>query len=107
LYHAAAGEIHPRRDAAVLRSTREADAIPDTGTPKTKHVITNPWLEIDDAGGRARSIAHYTVLQRRETLPLQPIIAGHYEHRYERRPEGWRKRRAPLLRRPRGRREPA
>jgi hypothetical protein len=97
LYHAAAGEIHPRRAAAVLRSAREAGAIPDT----------NPWLEIDDAGGRARSIAHYTVLQRRETLPLQPIIAGHYEHRYERRPEGWRKRRAPLLRRPRGRREPA
>jgi SnoaL-like domain len=63
---------------------------PDTGTPKTKHLIHNPIVEVDEAAGRARTRAHYTVLQATEKLPLQPIIAGHYENEFERVDGAWR-----------------
>ena len=62
----------------------------DTGTPKTKHVFTNLQIEIDEAGGTARGRAHYLVLQQTDVLPLQPIITGRYEHRFERRGGSWR-----------------
>lgn len=48
----------------------------DTGTPKTKHVITNAHVVVEDGRGRSRS--YYTVLQATAELPLQPIITGHY-----------------------------
>ncbi|MDB5576294.1 MAG: dioxygenase [Bradyrhizobium sp.] len=60
------------------------------GTPRTKHVITNPILEIDDAAGLASCRSYYTVLQSTEDTPLQVIAAGRYHDRFER-PEGvWR-----------------
>jgi 3-phenylpropionate/cinnamic acid dioxygenase small subunit len=48
----------------------------DTGTPKTKHVITNAQVFVD--GERASTRSYYTVLQATPDLPLQPIITGHY-----------------------------
>lgn len=62
----------------------------DTGTPKTKHVFTNMQIEIDEPSGTARGRCHYLVLQQTDVLPLQPIITGHYEHRFERRGGRWR-----------------
>jgi 3-phenylpropionate/cinnamic acid dioxygenase small subunit len=70
-----------------VRTTRR---YPDTGTPKTKHLITNLIVEIDEASASATCRSHYTVLQRTEALPLQTIIAGHYRHRLERRGSAWR-----------------
>jgi hypothetical protein len=62
----------------------------DTGTPKTKHVFTNLQIEIDEAHGTARGRTNYLVFQQTDALPLQPIITGHYEHRFERRGGAWR-----------------
>ena len=62
----------------------------DTGTPKTKHIFTNMKLEIDDAHGIASGKTNYIVLQQTDELALQPIIAGHYEHRFEKRGRNWR-----------------
>ncbi len=62
----------------------------DTGTPKTKHIFTNLQIEIDEARGTAQGRAHYLVLQQTDALPLQPIITGRYEHRFERRGGAWR-----------------
>ncbi len=63
---------------------------PDTGTPKTKHVITNPIVEIDEARGSAECRSQYTVFQQTDTLPLQPIITGRYHHRFERVEGAWK-----------------
>jgi 3-phenylpropionate/cinnamic acid dioxygenase small subunit len=63
---------------------------PDTGTPKTQHVITNPIIEVDEASGSATCRACYTVFQQTATLPLQPIVAGRYESRFERVDGCWR-----------------
>ena len=63
---------------------------PDTGTPKTKHVMSNPIIEVDEAKGTATCNAYYTVFQATDELPLQPIIAGRYEDQFERVDGRWR-----------------
>ena len=74
------------RGAEAVRRLYEATTrlYPDTGTPKTKHVITNPIVEIDEARGSAECRSQYTVFQQTDTLPLQPIITGRYHHHFER-----------------------
>jgi len=62
----------------------------DNGTPHTKHVITNPIIEIDEAANTAKARSYFTVFQALEDFPLQPIIAGRYHDTFERRDAGWR-----------------
>ena len=62
----------------------------DDGTPRTKHVITNPIVEVDEAAGTATCRSYYTVLQQADGGPLQPIIAGRYHDRFERLDGTWR-----------------
>lgn len=60
------------------------------GTPRTKHVITNPIVEIDEAAGTARCRSYYTVLQATPDLPLQVIAAGRYHDDFVRLDGEWR-----------------
>jgi 3-phenylpropionate/cinnamic acid dioxygenase small subunit len=53
------------------------------GTPKTKHLVTNPIIEIDEVAGTATSRSQYTVLQATDELPLQIIAGGRYHDRLE------------------------
>lgn len=48
------------------------------GTPRTKHVVTNPIIEVDEPAGTATARSYYTVLQAAPGLPLQVICAGRY-----------------------------
>lgn len=77
-------------DAIAAHYARTTRLYPDTGTPKTKHVMTNPIIEVDEEAGTATCHAYYTVLQATEALPLQPIIAGRYEDTFERVDGRWR-----------------
>ncbi len=54
------------------------------GTPRTKHVTTNPIIEVDEDAGTATCRSYYTVLQQTEKFPLQTIVAGRYHDRFER-----------------------
>lgn len=54
------------------------------GTPMTKHVITNPIVDIDEAGETATCRSYYTVLQATPGLPLQVVGAGRYHDRFAR-----------------------
>ncbi|MDA8044834.1 MAG: nuclear transport factor 2 family protein [Actinomycetota bacterium] len=54
------------------------------GTPATKHVITNPIVEVDEAAGTATCRSYYTVFQQTDGVPLQPIAAGRYHDRFAR-----------------------
>ncbi|MFW0759022.1 nuclear transport factor 2 family protein [Pseudomonas sp. H11T01] len=60
------------------------------GTPRTKHVISNPIIDIDEASGTATIRSCYTVLQATDVLPLQPIAAGRYFDEFERVGGVWR-----------------
>ncbi|OBK53205.1 nuclear transport factor 2 family protein [Mycobacterium sp. 1081908.1] len=60
------------------------------GTPRTKHVTTNPIIEIDEQAGTASCRSYYTVLQQTDELPLQTIVTGRYHDRFERVDDRWR-----------------
>ena len=73
-------------EALYGRTTRRFE----DGTPRTKHVVTNLIVDVDD-DVTASSRSYFTVLQAVPgELALQPVIAGRYRHRYERAVEGWR-----------------
>src|ERR1700731_1599374 len=78
-------------DADTMLSLWRAMGIvyPD-GTPRTKHVVTNPIIEVDDAAGTATCRSYYTVLQHTDDLPLQVIVTGRYDDRFERVNGRWR-----------------
>src|SRR5690606_13199100 len=78
-------------DAAGLLSTwRRLIRIYPCGTPRTKHLVTNVILEIDDEAGTARSRSYYTVYQSTDDFPLQLIAAGRYHDEFQRVDEIWR-----------------
>jgi 3-phenylpropionate/cinnamic acid dioxygenase small subunit len=54
----------------------------DDGTPRTRHLMTNIAIEIDESARTASSRAYVTALQAAPTLPLQPIVAGTYHDRF-------------------------
>lgn len=60
------------------------------GTPRTKHVITNPIIEIDAVAGIATCRSYYTVLQATDGLPLQVIAAGRYHDEFAYVDDHWR-----------------
>jgi len=72
---------------AIADYYRSANRVHADGTLRTKHVTTNPIIEIDGDAAAVRSM--YTVFQQTETLPLQAIIAGRYHDRFERLDGAW------------------
>jgi 3-phenylpropionate/cinnamic acid dioxygenase small subunit len=87
-----------RSDAsgAVLRTPDEIREVYDRivlyedGTPKTRHLMNNLIIEMEDGADDATSRCSYTVLQGGEPgTPIEPILVGRYHDRYHRGPEGW------------------
>lgn len=63
---------------------------PDDGTPKTRHCIHNPIVQIDEANDSAVVRYYVTVFQRTDDFPLQPVWANRYEDRFVRKDGRWR-----------------
>jgi 3-phenylpropionate/cinnamic acid dioxygenase small subunit len=59
----------------------------DTGTPKTRHLVLNPIVEIDGDTASARST--FCVVQATDRVALQPIVVGRYYDRFGRDDQGW------------------
>lgn len=62
----------------------------EDGTPRTKHVTSNLIVDTDETRGEARARSYFTVLQALPDFPLQPVVAGRYEDRFERVANRWR-----------------
>jgi SnoaL-like domain len=77
-----------RGAAAVTALARQVLQTYEDGTPRTRHVTTNLFIDIDEPGGAARSRSYFTVVQSLPAFPLQPIAAGHYQDRFTRDPAG-------------------
>ncbi|MEB3980657.1 nuclear transport factor 2 family protein [Mycobacterium sp. 663a-19] len=60
------------------------------GTPRTKHVTTNPIVEVDEEAGTASCRSYYTVLQQTDPAAPQTIVTGRYHDRFERVDGRWR-----------------
>jgi ketosteroid isomerase-like protein len=54
------------------------------GTPRTRHIITNPIIELSDDGQTATCRSQWTVLQATGGFPLQPVGTGRYHDRFAR-----------------------
>ena len=79
----ATGSVSGR--GAIEKVLRDNVIVYDDGTPRTKHVTTNIAIEVDEEGGTAVSRSYFTALQALPDLPLQPIVSGSYQDRFERR----------------------
>lgn len=77
-------------EMGLLAQWREWVHVYPDGTPRTKHVVTNPILDYDEAAGTATCRSYYTVLQATGTLPLQVVAAGRYHDVFARVDGVWR-----------------
>jgi len=62
----------------------------EDGTPRTKHVITNPIVEVDEEAGTATVRSYYTVIQLFPDGHLEPVACGRYHDAFERVAGHWR-----------------
>lgn len=60
---------------------------PETGTPRTRHLVLNLIVEVD--GGTATARSTFCVIQATAAVPLQPIVAGRYYDRFARDGHAW------------------
>jgi 3-phenylpropionate/cinnamic acid dioxygenase small subunit len=81
---------------AVLTTRDEVRAVYDRvilydGVPRTRHLMDNLIVDVDDGADVASGRCYYTVLQGGEPgAPIAPILSGRYLDRYRRGPDGWR-----------------
>lgn len=78
------GAAGPLDADGLLALWRKILVIHPCGTPRTRHLVTNPILDIDDAAGTARVSSCFTVLQATDDFPLQIIASGRYRDRFAR-----------------------
>jgi hypothetical protein len=74
----------------LLKVWRDGIILYGDGTPRTKHVITNANIDVDEGAGAATCRSYYTVFQQLDGFALQPIIAGRYHDTFERAGDKWR-----------------
>ncbi|MEV6416975.1 nuclear transport factor 2 family protein [Kribbella sp. NPDC051718] len=59
------------------------------GTPRTRHIVTNFHIKIDEDAGTATSRSTFTTYQALRNFPLQPIAVGHYDDTFTRTETTW------------------
>lgn len=59
------------------------------GTPRTKHLVTNPIIKLDNSKRHATCRSYYSVYQSTENFPLQLIAAGRYYDEFEKENDSW------------------
>lgn len=74
----------------VLEMYNNSTRLYECGTPRTRHIISNVMVEVDDSGTTATAKAYFTVVQATEDFPLQTIISGHYHDSFEKHGGQWR-----------------
>jgi 3-phenylpropionate/cinnamic acid dioxygenase small subunit len=62
---------------------------PDHGnTPRTRHLVLNPIVELKQ-DGTAASRSTFCVIQDTDTVPMQPIVVGRYFDTFGHDDSGW------------------
>lgn len=60
------------------------------GTPRTRHLVTNSIIEVDEAAGTARARSYNTTLQQVPGHPVEIIATARYDDGFERVGDTWR-----------------
>ncbi|MFC0628075.1 nuclear transport factor 2 family protein [Kribbella deserti] len=85
-----AGSGEPVSGAEAIEAMlRELVVVYEDGTPRTKHLVSNVAVEVDEYGGTASARSSFTVLQALPDLPLQIVATGTYRDRFERGDGSW------------------
>jgi ketosteroid isomerase-like protein len=71
-----------RIGAAEVRRMYDPVILYGDGTPRTKHVLGNVMVDVDEDLGSATASCTFTVLQAAPGAPLQPTLAGRYVDRF-------------------------
>ncbi|MGE0215028.1 nuclear transport factor 2 family protein [Mycolicibacterium sp.] len=80
------GAAGAERIAALFAATTRR--YPDhADTPRTRHLVLNPVVDVSGDVAAARST--FCVVQHTETVPLQPIVVGRYADTFARDRSGW------------------
>ncbi len=78
----------PRTGASEVRRMYDPVIIYDDGTPRTKHVLGNVLVAVEDGERTATATCTFTVLQAAPDGPLRPVLAGRYVDRFACDPDG-------------------
>jgi 3-phenylpropionate/cinnamic acid dioxygenase small subunit len=76
--------------AGMLALLNDIVIIHADGTPRTRHVVTNPIINIDSDSGTATVRCSYTVMQQVDDGPLQVIVVGRYHDHFAHSDGTWR-----------------
>lgn len=82
--------VPPIDSATMLAIWRENVITYDDGTPRTRHVVTNPIVEVDEGASTARCRSVYTVFQQADDGALAPIVSGRYHDEFAKLDGTWR-----------------
>ena len=82
------GDPGPSGAAAIAASYRDMVVTYDDGTPRTRHLTTNPIIDVDGDAATVRST--YTVMQQAPGSAMQTIISGRYHDTMKRIDGRWR-----------------
>ena len=80
----------PSAEAYTEYYTSWVRLFPDSGTPKTRHVMSNISIAYDGPQDRAKARSYVSVFQRTNKLPLQPIVVGTYLDKFTKGDGKWR-----------------
>jgi 3-phenylpropionate/cinnamic acid dioxygenase small subunit len=73
-----------RGAAEVASRWASANKVHHDGTPRTRHLLTNVTIDVDEEPGIAAAESYFMVFQATDRIPLQPIAGGRYTDRFRR-----------------------
>ena len=85
----AGGDDVTRGSEAVVAQWSSLNKVHDDGTLRTRHLLTNVMIDIDESAGTASSESYFMSFQATDRLPLQPIVGGRYRDRFRRIDGAW------------------
>jgi 3-phenylpropionate/cinnamic acid dioxygenase small subunit len=92
-FRSALGNAEPtlgRQGAEVAEMFKTGIILYGDGTPRTRHVVTNSIIEVDEQAGTATARSYNTTLQQVPPHPLEIMATARYEDRFERVGGTWR-----------------
>lgn len=89
LFSAASFVVGGRRlDAAAMLKIWRSSVVLYDGSPRTRHHVTNPIIDVDEARGTATCRSSFVVFQEKGGR-IEVVCAGRYLDRFARRDDVW------------------
>jgi uncharacterized protein (TIGR02246 family) len=80
----------PRIGRDAVRRMYDPIVVYDDGTPRTRHVLGNIEVDVDDGGAEATARCTFVVVQGASAGSLHAVLAGRYHDRFTRHDGEWR-----------------